>query len=104
MSAHDLTGKNVQRRRVGDNWHYRFGINKKTVRGDCGTSDKSEAEDMAAKLKQGTRQASRAAVLAITAGEPFVLRLPFKEHYISNIDRRDIRRMLEEQIARLDPP
>ena len=48
----DLHGKNVERRRESDDWFYRFKAGRKSSRGSCGTTDKSEAEAMAARLKQ----------------------------------------------------
>jgi integrase len=47
-----LHGKNVERRREGDCWFYRFNINGHTYYETTGTTDKAKAEKFAAEIKK----------------------------------------------------
>jgi hypothetical protein len=103
----NLIGKNIRRRREGDHWFYRFQVGWREYSGSCGTTDKREAEALAARLKEETQQAVHssptpveAVRMALTKGEAFVL-LTASGNCISNIDRRDIAALLREQLARL---
>jgi len=46
-----LYGKNIERRREGDTWHFKFKVDGVEYRGECRTRDKREAERIARETK-----------------------------------------------------